>query len=271
VGDERVAAVNPAVVEEAWWGMGAPTTGGILIVGDHATNFVPPDIDLGIDPALLETHIASDIGVAAVARTLVEAGAADTAFLAGVSRLVIDLNREPNAPGLIPLTSDGHAIPGNALNDGGRTQRITRFYNPYHAKLAQIIAMARPGMILSLHSFTPSLASRPSEERPWHLGVLYNEDDRLAQVAIPALSALGPFVGDQLPYSGKDLNYTMNHHAEANGIPYLGVEMRQDLVADADSVWQIADHLAAALAECRNYLARAAVERLADDSFWNLE
>ena len=40
-------------------------------------------------------------------------------------------------------------------------------------------------------------------------------------------------VGDQLPYSGKLLNATMNRHAESNGIPYVGIEMRQDLVGDA--------------------------------------
>ena len=88
-------------------------------------------------------------------------------------------------------------------------------------------------MILSLHSFTPSLAAHPDQERPWHVGVLYNEDDRLAGAAIAALEVEGLNVGDQLPYSGKLLNATMNRHAEGNAIPYVGIEMRQDLVSDA--------------------------------------
>jgi predicted N-formylglutamate amidohydrolase len=247
--------VNPAVVEEAWWGIGTPTPGGVLIVGDHASNLVPADIDLGIDPALLDLHIARDIGVAEVAKALVDDGAADAAFLASVSRLIIDLNRDEDAPGLIPHSSDGHAIPGNTLDEAGRQVRIDRFYHPYHGKLAQLLATARPAMILSLHSFTPSLSSRQNEVRPWQLGILYNDDDQLARVAIPALEALGLIVGDQLPYSGKELNYTMNRHAEGNAIPYLGVEMRQDLVRDPADVAIMKNWLSVALLACRNHLA----------------
>jgi predicted N-formylglutamate amidohydrolase len=46
-------------------------------------------------------------------------------------------------------------------------------------------------------------------------------------------------VGDQQPYSGRVLNYTMNRHAEAEGRPYLGVEIRQDLIGDAagQAIW----------------------------------
>ncbi len=252
--------MNPAVVEEAWWGMGAPCTGGVLIVGDHASNYVPSDIDLGIDTGLLDLHIASDIGVAPVAGELVALGTADTAYLAGVSRLVIDLNREPEAFGLIPDNSDGHVIPGNVLDEAARNERMARFYNPYHGKLAQIIAAARPAMILSLHSFTPRLRSRRDERRPWQIGILYNEDDRLARVAIPALVAIGLNVGDQLPYSGRDLNYTMNHHAEANGIPYLGVEMRQDLISHPSGVATMCEWLNIALGACRNHLAKMAAK-----------
>ena len=247
--------MNPAVIEEAWTGVGAPTTGGVLIVGDHASGFVPPDMDLGIDAALLSQHIALDIGVAAVARLLVEARAADAALIGGVSRLVIDLNRDEAAHGLIPVSSDGHAIPGNALTQAERAARIARFYRPYHAKLAAIIAGARPAMIVSLHSFTPGLASDPAQARPWHIGVLYNRDDRLARIAIPAFAALGLTVGDQLPYAGTVLNHTMNVHAEANGIPYLGIEMRQDAIADPAGIEKWADRLVPILSSCCNALA----------------
>ena len=58
-------------------------------------------------------------------------------------------------------------------------------------------------------------------------------------IAIPMLEAEGLIVGDQQPYSGKLLNATMNRHAEAEGRPYLGVEIRQDEIADAmgQAVW----------------------------------
>ncbi|MGV7120624.1 N-formylglutamate amidohydrolase [Sphingopyxis sp. 550A] len=220
-------------MSEAWRQLGAPRAGGVLLIGDHASAHVPEDIDLGIDPALLRNHIAIDIGVAEVAALLVEAAAVDAAILGGVSRLVVDCNRDEDSPGAIPIASDGHAIPGNALDHDGREARLARFFRPYHDHIAATIAAHRPAMILSLHSFTPSLASDPDQARPWQVGVLYNEDDRLAGPAIAALRGEGLIVGDQLPYSGKLLNATMNRHAEANAIPYVGIEMRQDLVGDA--------------------------------------
>ncbi len=220
-------------MSEAWRQLGEPRAGGILLIADHASAHVPDDIDLGIDPALLANHIAIDIGVAEVAALLVEGGAVDAAILGGVSRLVVDCNREEEAPGVLPIASDGHAVPGNALDDAAREARLARFFRPYHDHIAATIAARRPAMILSLHSFTPSLAAHPDQARPWHVGVLYNEDDRLAAAAIAALEAEGLNVGDQQPYSGKLLNATMNRHAEGNAIPYVGIEMRQDLVGDA--------------------------------------
>jgi len=220
-------------MSEAWRQLGTPRAGGILLIADHASNHVPADIDLGIDAALLTNHIAVDIGVAEVAALLVADGAIDAAILGGVSRLVVDCNREEEAPGVLPIASDGHAVPGNALDDAGREARLERFFRPYHDHVAATIATHRPAMILSLHSFTPSLAAHPDQARPWHVGVLYNEDERLAAAAIAALTDEGLNVGDQLPYSGKLLNATMNRHAEANAIPYVGIEMRQDLVGDA--------------------------------------
>ena len=73
---------------DAWRQLGTPRTGGILLIADHASNHVPEDIELGIDPALLTNHIAIDIGVAEVAALLVESNAVDAAILGGVSRLV---------------------------------------------------------------------------------------------------------------------------------------------------------------------------------------
>jgi predicted N-formylglutamate amidohydrolase len=216
--------------EEAFCVAGQPQTGGILIVSDHASNRVPADIDLGIDPALLNEHVAIDIGVAGVAQRMVEQPGF-AAFLANVSRLVCDCNRDEDAPAVIPHSSDGHAIPGNLFDVEGREERLERFFRPYHTALAHLLDRAPPRLIVSLHSFTPSLASKPEEQRPWHCGVLYNEDDRAARLAIPLLESEGLIVGDQQPYSGKLLNATMNRHAEAHGRPYFGIEVRQDLIA----------------------------------------
>ncbi|KFL48112.1 putative N-formylglutamate amidohydrolase [Sphingobium sp. ba1] len=222
----------------------------LLIVTDHASAHVPKDIDLGIDPVLRANHIAIDIGVAAVSR-LLAAQLGGTATLGGVSRLVIDLNREEDAPGLLPVMSDGHVISGNRAAD--LSDRMRRFYHPYHHAIGQRLAMMASPFILSVHSFTPRLASDP-EQRPWEIGILYGEDDRAARIAIPLLEAAGLIVGDQQPYSGKLLNATMNRHAEANGIPYLGIEMRQDLVADPAGQRRFADLLGPVVLACRSAL-----------------
>lgn len=218
-------------MSEAFRLLGTPRFGGILVVSDHASNRVPDDIELGIDSALLSQHIAVDIGVAEVG-ALMALRPGIAAFQAHASRLVCDVNREPHAPAVIPIASDGHAIPGNALDHAAHLARLDRFFHPYHAALADLLDSAPPALILSLHSFTPQLASS-DEPRPWQVGVLYNEDDRAARIAIPMLEAEGLVVGDQQPYSGKLLNYTMNRHAEADGRPYLGIEVRQDQIGDA--------------------------------------
>ena len=217
--------------EEAWRLLGEPRAGGILIVSDHASNRVPADIDLGIDPALLEEHVAIDIGVAAVAELMARAPGT-AAFLGNVSRLVCDFNRDEDSPALIPHASDGHDIPGNLFDVAGREERIERYFRPYHDALASLLHDAPPALVLSLHSFTPSLRSRPQEQRPWQVGVLYNRDERAARLTMPLLEADGLIVGDQQPYSGTLLNATMNRHAEARGLPYVGIEVRQDLIAN---------------------------------------
>ena len=232
---------------------GAPES-GLLLVADHASNHVPEDIDLGIDPALLHEHIAVDIGIHPLARD-VAARLDCPAILARVSRLVVDLHRRPEEPAAIPAISDGHVIPANAaLDHEGRLARIRRFWDPYHALIEAEVEALRPKMLFTLHSFTPQLRTRPEEERPWHVGILYNNDDRAAQLAIEALRRAGVPTGDNEPYSGKLLNSTMDRHAEARGLPYLAIEVRQDLILDAEGISHWAGVLSPIVAEVRDAL-----------------
>ena len=215
----------------AWEDIAGAAGSPLLLVADHASNRVPAGIDLGIPEALLREHVAVDIGVAPLARSICETLCCP-GMLGGVSRLVIDCNREEDAPGLIPESSDGHLIPGNAgLSSNGREERLVAYFNPYHDRIAELIAENKPKMLISLHSFTPQLSSVDAA-RPWQIGVLYNLDDRAARIALALLAVESVIAGDNLPYSGKVLNATMNRHGEANGIPYLGIEVRQDLIAD---------------------------------------
>ena len=174
------------------------------------------------------------------------------AHIACVSRLVCDFHRTEDDAAVVPSESDGHLIPGNIGADV--EARLNLFHRPYHYELGKLIERVKPRMIIALHSFTPSLATS-DEQRPWEVGLLYNQDDRAARFAIDLFSEMGFTVGDNEPYSGKQLNATMDRHAEANGIPYLTIELRQDHVARkshqavwADRIALVADKVSAMLA-----------------------
>lgn len=231
------------MIDQAWRATAGAQDSPFLLIADHASNRVPDDIDLGIAPELLTDHIAIDRGVAELGQALCAALNCPGIF-ANISRLVVDLNREEDAPHIIPHESDRHSIPGNAISPAARAARIARYWRPYHQHIADQIAAQRPRLLISLHSFTPQLQSKPEETRPWEIGILYNQDERAARQAIPALAAQGLCVGDQLPYSGKLLNATMNRHGEANGIAYLGLELRQDQITTPEGVARWAGILA---------------------------
>jgi predicted N-formylglutamate amidohydrolase len=222
-------------------------SGGVLFLCDHASNHVPADVSLGVSPALLDLHIGYDIGAAALTRSLA-ARIGAPAVLGAVSRLVIDLHREPPHDALMPVVSDGHAIPGNAAAD--RAARIERFHLPYHAAIEQAVRDYRPTLIVAIHSFTPRLAS-DGRERPWQVGILYNQDSRAATPSIAALRARGLVTGDNEPYSGRELNATLNRHAEAHDIPSMSVEVRNDLITDEEGVADWATVLADVIAIVR--------------------
>lgn len=227
---------------------------GLLLIADHASNHVPDGIDLGIEQALFDDHIAIDIGVAPLAKALCQRLGCP-GILGGISRLVIDFNREVTAEGLIPVVSDGAVIEGNrGLGEDERSRRIDRWWRPYHSAITGQIVKDDPKLLISLHSFTPKLASS-NELRPWQVGVLCNQDERAARIAIPLLEAAGVATGDNLPYSGKVLNATMNQHGEANGIAYLGLEVRQDLIGNVQGVTHWAEILAPVIAQTAERLA----------------
>jgi len=153
------------------------------------------------------------------------------------SRLVIDCNRPLPSPTLIPALSDGTAIPANAcISEAARKARVEAIHAPYHARIsAELAARAAAGrdtVLVLMHSFTPVMNG---QARPWHCGVLYNRDDRLARRLLAALRAEGDLVvGDNQPYSvSDDSDYGANVHAEARGLPYVELEIRQDLIAEA--------------------------------------
>lgn len=206
-----------------------------LLVCDHAGRRVPESLrGLGLAEADLARHIGWDIGAGAVTRHLSEQLDA-MAILQTYSRLVIDCNRRPGHPTSIVCVSDGTEVPANrALCAASRAARVGAIFAPYHAAIAAELdrrkALARPAILIAIHSFTPVM---DGSARPWQTGVLHNRDPRLARAVALLLTENGFLVGDNEPYAlGDDSDYTVPVHAEMRGLPYLELEIRQDLIAD---------------------------------------
>lgn len=223
----------------------AGRAGGPLLICDHASNLVPEGLDLGLPAATMETHIALDIGAGPLAEALA-ARLGAPAVLGRWSRLVADCNRPLDHPGFLPEASDGIPVPGNRGLDARARALREAIHIAYHQGVADAIARMRPALLVSVHSFTPTLASDPAP-RPWPVAILWNRDLRAAGPALAELGRdrrVGGPVGANEPYSGRILNYTMDRHAEAGGIPYIGFEVRQDGISDAEGVARWAEILA---------------------------
>ena len=208
-----------------------PGAGALLFLCDHASNAVPPGLgSLGLGQGLFGTHIAHDIGAAAVTRALAAAWDAP-ALLGRWSRLLIDLNRGADDPTIVMKLSDGSIIPGNRNVDAGEVaRRIAQWHTPYHAAITAALETIGPGAIIfSMHSFTPAWKGVP---RPWHVGVRYDSDARLAAPWMARLQDAGFTVGDNEPYHGALEGDTLNVHGIRRGLPHVLIEIRQDLIAN---------------------------------------
>lgn len=233
--------------------LNADACGGVIVLCDHATNFIPADFaNLGLEEAHLEKHIAWDIGAADVTRKICSMmGVAGV--LAPVSRLLIDCNREPDHKTLVPPISDGISIPANQdLGARAVEARKAAYYTPFHEACGALVEShlkaGKVPLVVGMHSFTPEMAGQP---RPWQAGFLWNKDPRLAQAMIGMLERETDLtVGDNLPYSGRDLYYTMQRHGADHGLPQTTIEVRQDLLATDAMTTEWAALLADILDEC---------------------
>jgi predicted N-formylglutamate amidohydrolase len=229
-----------------------------LVLCDHASNAIPPAfVALGLPDSQLSRHIAYDIGAAWLSRRLaLRLGC--PALLSTFSRLLIDPNRGRDDPTLVMQISDGAIVPGNAnIDAAGVADRVRRFYAPYDdaiaAHVGSAIRQGLPPAILSVHSFTPYWKGH---QRPWHIGLLWDRDDRLATPLFAALRAEADLVvGDNEPYAGWLEGDTIDRHATHHALPNILIELRQDLIdteAKAEA-WadRLADMLSPILAEWR--------------------
>jgi predicted N-formylglutamate amidohydrolase len=229
---------------------GAVGEGLFLIVCDHAGRAVPAGLGrLGLPDEAFDLHIAWDIGAGDLTRILAPRLGAGC-ILQRYSRLVIDCNREPLRSDAAPVMSDGVAVPGNAaLTSKALTARARAIHKPYHAAIAKALdaraARGRPTVLVFMHSFTPRMNDL---DRPWQFGVIREEGSRFSKAVLDRLAALtGYLVGDNEPYAMDGVDFSAPLHALARGIDYLELEVRQDLIADADGQARIAEALSAVL------------------------
>ncbi len=222
-----------------------------LLVCDHASNRIPRALArLGVPESVLQQHIAWDIGAAELVRAL-GARLALPAVLAGYSRLVIDCNRHLDDASSIVAESDAVPVPGNrALTPAQREARARAIFWPYHRAVDQVLGEIQSGRgvpaLIAVHSFTPKMHG---SFRPWHCGILWDRDPRLA---VPLMDALRRepdlVVGDNQPYSGRHpADYTVDVHAENRGWPHVCIEIRQDLIASTKGVAEWTERLERAL------------------------
>ena len=241
-------------------GLGEPNDSPFLLVCDHAGNRIPRRLaTLGVSDGERQRHIAWDIGAAGVVRRM--AGPLGAyAILQTYSRLVIDCNRSPEVESSVAVASEDTAIPGNLnLSAADRALRVAEIFQPYHDRIAAELnrrqAAKVPTVLVAIHSFTPVYRGIA---RPWHVGMLYNRDDRLARSMMDLLNREGGLVvGDNQPYAVSDeSDYTIPVHAERRSLPYGEIEIRQDLIADeaGQSVW--ANRIARLLALAWNNISK---------------
>ncbi|WP_017931329.1 N-formylglutamate amidohydrolase [Robiginitomaculum antarcticum] len=220
----------------------------LLFFGDHSSAHIPKAMQgLGISPQDRARHIAVDIGTEGIIHALCrEFGCAG--HLAGVSRLVIDCNRDLKAKNLIPTISDGTHIPGNAsLTATARQSRIDTYYAPYHDALGRAVDVCAKRtidpLIVSMHSFTTQL--RGGDKRGVEIGFLVKADPQSANDAIAEFATISYNYDVRInePYSAWDLNYTVDRHVMPRGLRHLYIEVRQDFIATPAAQSNMADIL----------------------------
>ncbi|MGE4612441.1 MAG: N-formylglutamate amidohydrolase [Paracoccaceae bacterium] len=225
----------------------------VLLLCDHASNAIPNCVNggtLGLPAQDMQRHIAYDIGARGVTEHLTELLDAH-AVVSRFSRLVVDPNRGEDDPTVLMKIYDGSIIPGNRNADNAeKERRLSLFYRPYHEALHRqidmMIADGRTPALISVHSFTKQLKNR--EPRPWHLGVLWAEDERLAKPFMEYFTKDDDVcVGDNEPYSGELAGDTLYFHGTSRGLPHILIEVRNDLIETPEGQFEWADRIAPAL------------------------
>lgn len=202
----------------------------VVLVCEHACHHIPEQFNgLGLSPDASKSHAAWDPGAMAIAQIL--ARQLDAPLIAsGVSRLVYDCNRPPDAPDAMPSRSELIGVPGNIdLSQADRDVRTDAFYRPFQATLRERIQQTNSPIIVTIHSFTPVYHR---QNRAVEIGVLHDQDTRLADALLETAKAHTAMnVQRNQPYGPDDgVTHTLREHAINAGHHNVMLEIRNDLI-----------------------------------------
>ena len=243
MGDRLESSGPPVVV------VNAAGRAPFVIVCEHASRLLPAGYNrLGLPANEFERHIAWDIGAAEVAVRLACLLDAPL-FLAGYSRLLIDLNRPPGSPDSIVRVSENTRIPGNAaVGPEEAERRRQQWFAPFHDAVAAHLdaRRGRPTAVIGMHTFTPVFRGTA---RSWHAGVLFGRAEIFGHHLASAIeNRWQGAVGRNEPYRVTlEDDYTVPVHGDARGLAAALIEVRQDLVTDVFQVERWSRLLASAL------------------------
>ncbi|MCR6670323.1 N-formylglutamate amidohydrolase [Devosia ginsengisoli] len=233
-----------------------------VIVCDHASNRIPTRYgDLGLTPTERLSHIAWDPGALAVSQRL--ADRLDAPLVQStVSRIVIDCNRELDAPDLIWTLSESTRIAANEHLDAAERQyRIDHFHRPYHAAIETLLEARRHAgqetILVCMHSFTPVYLGIA---RPWPIGLIHGVDTGFTRALFDALKDEAPDLnlGWNEPYAALNgVTLTLEKHGDGRGLPATMIEIRNDEILDPTGVTLWADRLGRCLETARQALRPA--------------
>lgn len=219
----------------------------VFLICDHASNNIPAEFDnLGVETAVRQDHVAWDIGTADITRVL-SAELNAPAVLGAISRLVVDYNRQPDAPDVIAEVTHGVEVPGNrGLDSQQRETRFQRFYNPYHKAIDQNLMKSGAAVLVSIHSFSHDL--EPAS-RDFDIGLLFDEFEPLARSFAKHLTANGLRVRLNEPYSGRaKVISSAQTHGRQYHLPNYEIEINQRLVRSQIRAVEFGRRMAPAIA-----------------------
>ncbi|GHA31590.1 N-formylglutamate amidohydrolase [Devosia pacifica] len=227
-----------------------------VIVCDHASNRIPDRYgNLGLSLAERLTHIAWDPGALSVSRRI--ANRLDAPLVSStVSRLVIDTNRDLDAPDLIWTLSESTRIEANEnLSDDERQFRIDNYHEPFHQALGELLDQRlmrdQETILVCVHSFTPVFHG---VERPWPIGILHGLDDRFSDAVRQHIQYEDPnlLIGWNQPYAAMaGVTLTMERHGDGRGLTNTMIELRNNEILDEYGAQLWADRLVRGLSTAR--------------------